>query len=291
MNGKSTAKQIVSQEAPPKSLTIETRVVLAVGICILVAAICLVAFRHIFLHSSTWPQGWVNPFDAAIVRYVNRFANRWPWLCPALLYLDDHNILKGGPIVLLMWVAFFQKTRSAAKALERRRKIAAIVPLAIFGVCLARMLAVALPFRERPIRTIALHFQLPAGLKPSFLYGWSSFPSDHAVLFVTLCIGLLMASRPLGSIALAYTSIVILLPRIFLGLHWPTDILAGMAIGITLASIVAIPRYRNFIWRLAMKCWEGWPGLFAAFVFLVSYEIIDLFGTLLTIAKWILHHH
>src|SRR5665213_1419750 len=111
MNGKSTAKQIVSQEAPPKSLTIETRVVLAVGICILVAAICLVAFRHIFLHSSTWPQGWVNPFDAAIVRYVNRFANRWPWLCPALLYLDDHNILKGGPIVLLMWVAFFQKTR------------------------------------------------------------------------------------------------------------------------------------------------------------------------------------
>jgi hypothetical protein len=78
---------------------------------------------------------------------------------------------------------------------EGRRRLAATIPLALFGIVLARTLAVVLPFRERPLRTAALQFQTPHGLRPTVLYGWSSFPSDHAVLFVTLAVGSLMASR------------------------------------------------------------------------------------------------
>jgi undecaprenyl-diphosphatase len=245
----------------------------------------------VFLHAVTWPQGWLNSFDAGIISYVNRFADRWPWLNVAFREMEEHNLLKGGPVVLLFWVAFFPRDGSANEILERRRKLAATIPLAIFGVVLARTLAVVLPYRERPLRTIDLHFKLPHALRPTVLYGWSSFPSDHAVLFVTLAVGLLLASRLLGSLALVYTFVAILFPRIYLGLHWPTDLLAGAAIGTALASIVAIPAYRDFVWRIAMRCWQRSPGIFAAFVFLLSYEIIDLFETPLAIAKAVLKHH
>ncbi|HTU51334.1 MAG TPA: phosphatase PAP2 family protein [Acidobacteriaceae bacterium] len=291
MMSKGAADAILPKELPLVPAKAQPALLLLTGGSILLAGVCLIVLRHVLLHAATWPQGWINPFDAGIVTYVNRFADRWPLLNVIFRDMEEHNLLKGGPVVLLFWVAFFQRDRGAVEALERRRKLAATIPLAIFGIVLARLLALLLPFRERPLRTVDLHFKLPHALRPAVLYGWSSFPSDHAVLFVTLGVGLLLASRRLGILALAYTFVAIMIPRIYLGLHWPTDLLAGAAIGVALASIVAIPAYRDFVWRIVTKCWQRSPGISAAFVFLLSYEIIDLFSTPLAIAKAVLHHH
>lgn len=291
MNSEGVVDEILQEKLSSAPGSVHPAALLLAGGCILLAGICLIALRHFFAHAAAWPQGWFNPFDARITRYVNGFADRWPRLNAVFRNMEEHNLLKGGPIVLLFWVAFFERGDSANETLERRRKLAATIPLALFGIVLARTLAVVLPFRERPLRTVALQFQIPHALRPTVLYGWSSFPSDHAVLFVTLAVGLLMASRLLGSLALVYTFVAILFPRIYLGLHWPTDLLAGAAIGAALASIVAIVAYRDFVWRIAMKGWQKSPGIFAAFAFLLSYEIIELFEAPLAIAKALLKHH
>lgn len=280
--------KMATGKASPPSHTIRTNrfLVPVAGIGVLV--LCLIALRHLFPPNSAWPQGWLNSFDVGIVTYVNRATNRWLWLNLATPSFMERPLLKAGPIVLLFWIAFFQQTGSADEILERRRKIAATVPLALLGAVFARILARLLPFREIPLRTVALHFQLPYGLHPSFTYGLSSFPSVHAVLFVALAVGLLIASRLLGSLALLYTFGVILFFRVYLGLHWPTDLLAGAAIGAALASIVTIKAYRSFIWRLVMKCWQRWPGISAAFILLLSYEIMD--EITLAVVKTLLKH-
>lgn len=73
-----------------------------------------------------------------------------------------------------------------------------------FAVLVARILALTLPFRVRPLQNPLLDFKLPHSMDPNTLIGWSSFPSDHAVLFFCLAMSLWLVSKRLGAVALVY---------------------------------------------------------------------------------------
>ena len=77
----------------------------------------------------------------------------------------------------------------------------------------------------------ALHLTLPYAVDPDTLAHWSSFPSDHAVLFGALATGLFWISKPAGLLAWFWTFVVVLLPRLFLGLHFLSDIYGGLVFG------------------------------------------------------------
>jgi undecaprenyl-diphosphatase len=233
-------------------------------------------------------HGWLNPFDLTIESRLNRLVNRWRRFDTTMLVLAQRNLLKGVPIVFLCWAAFFEKRN--VNLIESRAKLAAAIPLAIVAVVFARVLAKVLPFRERPFRTAALHFQLPHGMSTERLYGWSSFPSDHAILFVALAVGVFLASRRLGLLALAYTVLFIIGPRVYLGWHWPTDVLAGSLLGAAFAAGALIPAYREFVWRWVEKAWRFSPGIFAGCIFVFCYETTDLFDAPITILLLLLKH-
>jgi len=64
-----------------------------------------------------------------------------------------------------------------------------------------------------------------------------SFPSGHATFFFTLAAMLFLLDRKLGSL-LFLVVILMGIARIFAGVHWPSDILAGAAIGIATGSLI-----------------------------------------------------
>jgi len=234
-------------------------------------------------------RGYINSFDMSIESHLNRLVNRWRPLDAMMMMLAQRNLLKGAPIVFLCWAAYFEK-RDEKILIERRSKLVAAVPLAIAAVVVARVLAKVLPFRERPFRTEALHFQVPYGMSTERLYGWSSFPSDHAILFVALAVGVLFASRRLGLAALTYSALCIIGPRVYLGWHWPTDVLAGALLGAAFAAGAIIPAYREFVWRWAEKAWHWKPGIVAGCLFLLCYEITDLFDAPISILMLLVKH-
>ncbi|HEV2275713.1 MAG TPA: phosphatase PAP2 family protein [Acidobacteriaceae bacterium] len=274
----------------PRPFSRQPSLFLTVVISAFVLLICLALVRHGAVAGIGSHSPWLNRFDLFIASNLASLTSRSSKLDWAMFLLAEHNLLKGAPIVFLCWAAFFEKLNLAEAAQERRAKLAAVVSLAIPAVILGRAFAVILPFRERPFRTAGLHFQLPHGMSLGSIYTWSSFPSDHAILFLCLAVGVFFASHRLGVLAIAYVALFIALPRLFLGIHWPTDVLAGSALGLAIAAIATIPAYRDLVWRLGVKAWQTYPGIFAASMFILSYEITDLFDGPIAIAQMVLKH-
>lgn len=141
-----------------------------------------------------------------------------------------------------------------------------------------------LPMRDRPLYDTDLDFVIPFGVTTTGLEGWSSFPSDHAALFFTLAIGVFFISRRLGIFALIYTTLFICLPRIYLGLHFPTDIVAGAIIGIIIGWIGNLSFFRIRISKPVLNWANSYQNLFYTFFFLITYQIADLFNSSRAIA-------
>jgi undecaprenyl-diphosphatase len=233
----------------------------------------------------------MNPFDTSIVSFVNRFAHH-SWVFDSFVYmLSDNHLLKGGVVVALIWWSWF---RPNPNQVESRRYLLWGIVACLLSVVVARALANLLPFRERPFAAAALHFQSPYGHGDEGLIHWSSFPSDHAAVFFALATSIFFAWRAAGIVALCHVFLFICLPRLYLGLHYPTDLLTGALIGIALASIARVRVVRESIGRFAMPWLEHSPGSFYACLFVMTLQIATLFQSMREIAHfffWLFRPH
>ncbi len=76
--------------------------------------------------------------------------------------------------------------------------------------------------------------------------GMASFPSGHAAAFFALATAIFFLSRRFGK-WFFILSFLIIIARVFTGLHWPSDILVGAVIGILSALFVKkiLPKTEN----------------------------------------------
>ncbi|MGV8983355.1 phosphatase PAP2 family protein [Clostridium sp.] len=218
----------------------------------------------------------MNFFDSTIINFLNKFAHHSITIDNAFTFIADNNLVKGGIFAILIWWFWFKNSDGQA---DIREHIISIILSCFIAMILARILAVSLPYRERPLHEAALNFVLPYGIKPTALTNWSSFPSDHAVLFFTLATGFIFISKKLGILAFIYTIIFIAFPRIYLGFHYPTDIICGALIGIAIGWIANQNMVCNKISKPILKFSEKVPSLFYALMFLITYQIADLFNS------------
>jgi undecaprenyl-diphosphatase len=223
----------------------------------------------------------MNPFDLGIIHFLNAFAHRSEGFDSFVVFLVGSDLLKGGVLMALFWGAWVSRGTDQP---ERRQALVFGLITSALSVFVARALAVSLPFRVRPLQNPFLDFRLPYSVDPSALIGWSSFPSDHAVLFFGLATTLYMVSKRLGILAFLQAFFIVCLPRVYTGIHYPSDIIAGAVLGCAIASLAGFATLRARVTRPALHWMEKYPASFYASLFLCTFEVAELFNTVRIIA-------
>lgn len=229
---------------------------------------------------------------------LNGLAGR-SWLLDTIVSLPlDNALVKAGPIGACFVYAWWA---GGDEADTRRRRSILLVTMAslLFVMATTKTIADHI-FQPRPfahaqqawhledgtlVETAKLPYRQPLNGGVSNRYraltrgeveqnDLVSFPSDHAGFFVALALGIFLASRRAGAVALAWTGAAILLPRIVTGMHSPLDIAVGAAIGA--AWLLALQFAARRAGRWALEPLTGWTfrheALAAALLFFVAFE-------------------
>ncbi|MFF1443995.1 phosphatase PAP2 family protein [Streptomyces sp. NPDC058295] len=173
-----------------------------------------------------------NP-DVDLLYDINGLAKDAPhWLDRTVEFVGEYGLLLA-MVLLIVW-CWWGVRRRPGGAEEAASSVAALIwaPLAA-GVAVL----VNVPIRgfvERP-RPFLDHEGLEVLVSGKTDY---SFVSDHATLTMAMAVGLFVAHRKFGLVGIG----VALLEgfcRIFMGVHYPTDVVGGFALGTAVALLLS----------------------------------------------------
>ena len=231
--------------------------------------------------------GWdpVNFFDSKITVFVNSFAHRWWTVDESVRFLAVNHLLKAGLLMTVFYFLWFQPSDEAGETegvrmSEKRQIMLYTLLVCIPGLMVVRFLAADLPFRQRPIFNPALHLRTAFSFEPGGLEPWSSFPSDHMVLVIALATGMFLVNRRIGLFVYIYSFLCIALPRLYLGIHYPSDLLVGALLGWAIAYSAKWVALRSLVARGALRLSNGSSGLFYAGFFFLTFQTAYMYDPL-----------
>lgn len=153
--------------------------------------------------------------DILIFRQINNLAGQWPHLDAVGIFFAKYA---GYVLVLILFLLLLRNIKKnwpmAVKLL-----VAAVLSRGIITETIRWVWPRLRPFAENNV-----HLILPRETV-------ASFPSGHATFYFAVATVVYFYNKKLGIIFFA-ASVLMGLARIFGGVHWPSDILAGALIGI-----------------------------------------------------------
>lgn len=214
----------------------------------------------------------LQQLDIAILQVFNGSVDRWPAFDRALGVVSEWSYVRAAGLVCIVWWAWV----AASDHRNRTRIMAGLAGVAIATAC-SKLIQMSMFVHLRPFRDAGeLGLTLPRTLATNWGFG-SSFPSDTATMYFALAMVIFSISKRLGIGAFLWVAVVIVLPRVYLTYHYPSDVLAGLLLGT--AIVWAMQHYATE--------WSGWrtllafemrrPQYFYPLMFCYLYQVVDAF--------------
>lgn len=170
--------------------------------------------------------------DYKIDHAINSAVRAHPLLDGVLSGFATWGVTLFGVAAFLLWLLDRPRTPGV-----HRRACAAGLSAAAVGLLLNQAVA-HVWHRARPYES---H---PRGIIPLIAGSHDpSFPSDHATAAFAIAFGILFVSRRVGLLFLAWATLIAI-SRVLVGVHYPTDVLAGLAVGLVAGLVCAGPLMR-----------------------------------------------
>jgi len=242
---------------------------------------------------------WFTQINDQLLLLINSVAGRSYMFDSIVAFFLDNDLAKAGVIGGCFLAAWYGgKTLESTNA--RRRILITTLVAAVCVITTTKVLSktIFLPrpeiqtqkiyrlegeelveMKRMPVRTMLDeesqkdHRALLSGdIDPNDL---GSFPSDHAGFFIAISLGIFLASRRLGLLAIGWSVFVILGGKMISGQHTPLDVAAGATVAICELTVVQYLVRKNF---------SGWldkltgltlrySALSSAILFLIAFEM------------------
>ncbi len=158
--------------------------------------------------------------DLEIFQAVNQFAGKYEWLDKFGVFLAELAIVALLVLVILLWFMDWGLPRKQNQYAVIMALEALILGRGILTTVIRELWPRLRPFVENQANVLISQSPLEPGL-----------PSGHAVMAFTLALPVFLYNRRAG-IWLIFIALVISAARIFVGVHYPTDILAGIMLSL-----------------------------------------------------------
>jgi undecaprenyl-diphosphatase len=177
--------------------------------------------------------------DASTVHVLNAFLVRHDAIeDPLVAYVGAAEV-----VFLALLAGLFVLARGFQRHRARRGAVAA-------GFSAAVALAIG------QVLSVLVHRPRPFVADPSAVHLFArhaadaGFPSDHATASFAIAVAILLRSRRWGYVTLAM-AVVLSVGRVAMGFHYPSDVLAGAALGSATAIALYLPAVRRPLHDLA----------------------------------------
>ena len=226
----------------------------------------------------------LNSIDLVVFHVINGF-------CGQTLVLDhiagrlDSAQLKGLAFIGTFGALWFQPAKTQARQWET---LILLLIAIVLSLIVARLFANLLPFRVRPMFTSDIGYRPPLYEIGAYFENWSSFPSDIAAIVFAISTGFWLVSRWWGLVWVIF-SIVALVARIYFGLHYPGDAVAGALVGVGVALLINNEFMHAHIGKPIVALEQRAPAIFYGVFFPFIYEVSGLFSFTRGIYHAILH--
>ena len=231
--------------------------------------------------------------DIILVLFFNQFCGKsvfWDTLCLIFLSVDALRTAILVSFVIGIWqYGKIKKNESANK------RVLAILFSIILTLGIIEVLN-ALIKSPRPIVTYQSSITSPlltSDTKSLWQDGWvrnqkhGSFPSDTVALLATIATGIFLWDKRIGMIAILFVLFGGIFPRLYFGLHYPSDMATGILIAIISTFIVEnLKLFKQLISKI-LEIEKQFPYAFGVFGFYLAYIIADKFILLRKLPLWI----
>jgi undecaprenyl-diphosphatase len=166
-----------------------------------------------------------SSLDLALLHAINGLAGSSAALDGLMRFLANDS-----PFIValaLLWAWF----KPGGQRRSRQRDAALAAVAGVLGIAAAAVIG-AVHYRARPFLVPAAHVHLLITHAAD-----SSFPSDHATLAFAVAAGLFAVGADWGWPMLIF-GVAVAFARVFVGVHWPSDVVGGAILGVLCAWVV-----------------------------------------------------